>query len=103
MGLDPAKLEEDGGEHEVGDDGRGPHFPLIPRLTWPGTTKRAVALPIFCRFRLGLGTELDITRLADPSLLADLREAACGLRDHQPQRWGVRVGSRHGGEGGAEQ
>ena len=51
MGLDPAKLDEDGGEHEVGDDdgddGRGLRFPLIPRLIWPETTKRAVALPFF--------------------------------------------------------
>ena len=51
MGLDPAKLDEDGGEHEVGDDdgddGRGLRFPLIPRLIWPVTTKRAVALPFF--------------------------------------------------------
>lgn len=103
VGLDPAKLEEDGGEHEVGNDGWGLRFPLIPRLIWPETTKRAVALPFFCRFRLGLRTELDITRIAALSPLAELQEAACRVPDNQPQRWGVRVCSRHGGEVGAEQ
>ena len=110
VGLDPAKLEEDGGEDEVGDydgdDRRGPRFPLIPRLISAGNNKKGGRAAHFCRFRLGLCTELDITRRADPSLLADLQEAAGCVPDNQPQRCGtrfVRAWSRHEGEGGAEQ